>query len=488
MVQGELELSVVFPGLCCDMLFVVANIDSDGSLGTEALQSYLPHQLDLRTGPLWAEGWSTLQLHQQRLAPELDGFLKTSVVLPPDSKIVAPFSVSGIRPNGCALVEPSRTLTEEYGVVVGHTLVDASSRSGSVLMVNPNAEVVVLPSLMCIGKLVPVAAISVALADPGFPNDGPAALPELLEEIIAGSHPSLGDSGRQLLRDILFCYRHEFPGQPVTGWTTSVQHEILTTDARPVRCGPRRLAPTRLRKEQTCIQEMLHGGQIEPSDSPWASPVVLVTKKDGSTRFCVDYRRLNVLTTKDAYPLPRIDDLLRLLGNQQWFSAMDLASGYWQVSMSPDAKHQAAFVTNEGLFQFRVMPFGVCNAPATFERLMYRVLCGMRWSRCLVYLDDMISFGGTIREALVRLEEVLSHLSNFGLQLKVKKCTFMQTGVVFLGHIVGCTGLACDPAKLSAVRNWHAPDKVKGVRQFVGFVRYYRRFVKDFADLAGSHS
>ena len=142
--------------------------------------------------------------------------------------------------------------------------------------------------------------------------------------------------------------------------------------------------------------------------------------------------------------------------------------------MSPEAKRKAAFVTNEGLFQFRAMPFILCNAPATFERLMDGVLCGMRWSRCLVYLDDVISFGGTVTEALGRLEEVLCHLSNFGLQLKAKKCTFIQTEVVFLGHIVGRTGLA-------AVRNWHAPDKVKGVRQFIGFVGYYRRL---FADLA----
>ena len=126
-VQGQLELAIVFPGLRCDMLFVVANIGSDGLLGTEALQSYLPHQLDLRTGQLWADGWSTLQLHQQRLTAELDGLLTTSVVIPPDSEIVAKFSVSDIRPHGCALVEPARCLTEEYGVVVGHTLVDASS-------------------------------------------------------------------------------------------------------------------------------------------------------------------------------------------------------------------------------------------------------------------------------------------------------------------------------------------------------------------------
>ena len=235
--------------------------------------------------------------------------------------------------------------------------------------------------------------------------------------------------------DLLHRYEHVFPapGEPVTGRTKSVQHEIITKDARRIHCGPPRLAPAGLRTEQECVNYMLTGGQIEPSDSPWASPVVLVTKKDGSTRFCVDYRWLNALTTKDAYPLPMIDDSLRLLGNQQWFSTMDLASGYWQVAISPEAKRKATFVTNEGLFQFRVMPFGLCNAPATFERLIDRVLCGMRWSRCLVYLDDVISFEKSIPEALARLDEVLARLSDYGLQLiKAKKCKFMQTKVGFL--------------------------------------------------------
>ena len=211
----------------------------------------------------------------------------TSVVLPPDSEIVAPFSVSGVRLGSCALVEPSRSLTKKYGVVVGHTLVGASSRSASVLMINPNAEVIVLPSFTCVGKLVPVSAVSVALAEPGLPDDGCVVEPDHLEEIVMGSHPSLGEAGRRLLRELLHRYKHVFPapGEPVTGHTASVQHEILTSDVWPV-----------------CVQEMLLGSQIEPSDSPWASPVVIVTEKDGSTRFCVDYRQLNSLTTKDAYP------------------------------------------------------------------------------------------------------------------------------------------------------------------------------------------
>ena len=155
--KGELELTVVFPGLSCDMLFVVASIGSDGLLGTEALQSCLPHQLDLRTGQLWAEGRATLQLHQQRPIPKVEALLMTAVVLPPDSDIVAPFAVSGGSLWPCALVEPSRSLTEEYGVVVGHTLVDASLWSASVLMINPNAEEIVLPCQTCVGKLVPIS-------------------------------------------------------------------------------------------------------------------------------------------------------------------------------------------------------------------------------------------------------------------------------------------------------------------------------------------
>ena len=353
------------------MVLVVASIGYDGLLGMEALQSCLPHQLDLCTGQLWADGRLTLQLHQQRQAARVSAHLTTSVVLPPDNEVVAPVSVcslSGIRPGPCSLVDSCMTLTEDYGVLVGRTLVDASSCSASVLM----------PSFSCLRDLVPVSAVSVARSELESLEEG-GTLPDHLEDIVVGC-------GRMSLRNLLHRYAHVFPapGEPVTGRNTSFQHEILTSDARPVWCGPRRLALAGLRTEHTCIREMLAGGQIELSDSSWASPVVLVTKKDGSTRFCVDYRRLNALTVKDTYPLLRIDDSLRLLGNQQWFSTMGLPSGYWQVAMSVDAKWKAAFVTHERLYQFRVMPFGLCNALATFERLMYRVLCGMRWSKCLV--------------------------------------------------------------------------------------------------------
>ena len=172
-----------------------------------------------------------------------------------------------------------------------------------------------------------------------------------------------------------------------------------------------------------------------------------MTKKDGGTRFCVDYRQLNEATVKDAYPLPRIDDTLDMLAGKQWFSTLDLASGYWQVSLSQAARAKTAFATHSGLFQFRVMPFGLCNAPATFERLMDRVLQGLRWNRCLVYLDDIISFGGTFGTALSNLTLIFERLRSYGLQLKSSKCHLFRASVPFLGHIVGRRGLECDPKK-----------------------------------------
>ena len=270
------------------------------------------------------------------------------------------------------------------------------------------------------------------------------------------------------------------PGDPLTGHTDAVEHDINTGDRSPIRCAPRRMSPQKMKREEDCVADMLTGGQIEASDSPWSSPVVLVTKKDGGTRFCVDYRQLNDATIKDAYPLPRIDDTLDMLAGKQWFSTLDLASGYWQVSLSKAARAKTAFATHSGLFQFRVMPFGLCNAPATFERLMDRVLQGLRWNRCLVYLDDIISFGGTFSAALSNLTLIFERLRLYGLQL----CHLFSASVPFLGHIVGRRGLECDPKKTEDLKSWPVPDCLKSVRQFLGFVGYYRRFIPKFADIA----
>ena len=274
-------------------------------------------------------------------------------------------------------------------------------------------------------------------------------LPLHLRDLVDQTSGDLDGDQRRRLAEVLLEYADIFPvpGDPLTGHTDAVEHDINTGDRSPIRCAPRRMSPQKMKKEEDCVTEMLTGGQIEASDSPWSSPVVLVTKKDGGTRFCVDYRQLNDATIKDAYPLPRIDDTLDMLAGKQWFSTLDLASGYWQVSLSQAARAKTAFATHSGLFQFRVMPFGLCNAPATFERLMDRVLQGLRWNRCLVYLDDIISFGGTFGAALSNLTLIFERLRSYGLQLKSSKCHLFRASVPFLGHIVGRRGLECDPKK-----------------------------------------
>ena len=229
------------------------------------------------------------------------------------------------------------------------------------------------------------------------------------------------------------------------GGTDAVQHRIDTGNAPPVRQPPRRI-PVHLREEvDKMISDMLDKDVIRPSKSPWASPVVLVKKKNGDIRLCVDYRKLNSVTRKDSYPLPRIDETLEALSGSKWFSTLDLASGYWQVELHPEDRCKSAFTLHSGLYEFQTMPFGLTNAPATFQRLMQTLLSDLLPKKCLVYLDDIIVHGSTIEDHLDNLRLVFTRLREVGLKLKPAKCKFLQQEVTYLGHIVTAEGIRCDP-------------------------------------------
>ncbi|GFX33571.1 retrovirus-related Pol polyprotein from transposon 412 [Trichonephila clavipes] len=268
------------------------------------------------------------------------------------------------------------------------------------------------------------------------------------------------------------------------GHTTVTQHRIDTADHPPIKQHPRRLPFAKQEEVGTLLREMQENDIIEPSSSPWTSPIVLVRKKDGSTRFCVDYRKLNDVTKKDSYPLPRIDDTLDTLSGHKWFSILDLKSGYWQVEIHPEDREKTAFTSGQGLWQFKVMPFGLCNAPATFERLMETVLKGLTFEACLIYLDDVIIGGRTFEEHLQNIRKVLSKLSDANLKLNPSKCKFFQKEVNYLGHVISAEVVRTDPEKVSAVKNWKRPENLRELRSFLGLCTYYRKFVKGFSNIA----
>ena len=376
-------------------------------------------------------------------------------------------TVGGHTMPSSGLLEGLMVFVENTGLVVGRTLVDPSGWRIPVLVSNFGQETVMVEPFSEIGMVAQVSAIQPVMEQPSRSSCDPSTLLDHLRGLLDQTSQDLDGSQRGQLASTLLQFVDLFPvpGSALTGHTDAVEHTIDTGHSTPIRCAPLRMSPPKIKQEDTCVAEMLAGGQIEPSDSPWSASVVLVTKKDGGTQFCVDYRRLNLATVKDAYPLPRIDDTL---AGKQWFST----------------RCKTAFATHSGLFQFKVMPFGLCNAPATCERLMDRVLQGLRWSRCLVYLDDIISFGANFEDALDNLTLIFERLRAYGLQLKSTKCHLFRTSVPFLDHIVGRRGLECDPKKIEDVKAWPIPDCLRSVRQFLGFVGYYRRFVPGFADFA----
>ena len=303
--------------------------------------------------------------------------------------------------------------------------------------------------------------------------------------LVERASPHLTREECRQLQMAMAARKHLFAkGKGDLGRTDIVQHRIHTGDQPAIKQRVRRYPAARREEERQLVEDMLAIGIIQESNSAWSSPTVLVKKKDGTTRFCIDYRRLNQATKVDAYPLPHIEDSLNTLGGARFFCSLDLASGYWQVEMDAADREKTAFVTQGGLYEFRVMPFGLVNAPATFERLMERVLRGSAWSECLVYLDDILVFGPDFGTTLARLEKVLDRLGEAGLKLKAKKCQLFQEEIPFLGHIVSAAGIGADPTKCQQVRDWPVPRDLHEVRSFVGLCSYYRRHIQGFTELA----
>jgi hypothetical protein len=285
---------------------------------------------------------------------------------------------------------------------------------------------------------------------------------------------------RAKITDVIRNYPDVFSGR--VGRTRLIEHDILLKNQTPIALKPYPYPHTKQATIDNMIRDMEQQGLVEQSTSPWTAPVVLAKKKDGSPRLCIDYRRLNDVTESDAYPMPDLNTLIRQMRGAKIFSILDLKSGYWQVPLNQNARKYTAFRTSRGLYQFRVLSFGLKNSPMTFVRLMYEVLRGYLDDIVRVYLDDIVVFSNTTDEHQCHLDKTLERLHRHGLTCNTEKCSFRSTEISFLGHLVTSDGINKQPEKLECIMNFPAPTKIRDLRKFLGVCNWYSQFVDNYAD------
>ena len=292
----------------------------------------------------------------------------------------------------------------------------------------------------------------------------------------------LNEEQRRQLQRLLDRFKEVLKSKP--GRTTLTEHRIRVKKTnQPVRQHPYRIPYAYRTAVEKELKEMEREGIIESSKSDWASPMVIVKKKDGSLRICVDYRKLNAVTEMDAYPMPRIDDILDQIGQAKYLTTLDLARGYWQVPVAKEDQHITAFTTPFGLYQFKVMPFGLSGAPASFQRLM-DVITKDTYQFAHAYLDDLVIFSSSWEEHLEQLAVILGRLEEGGLTVKPSKCQFGVTECEYLGHRVGGGKVRPLKDKVEAINSFPVPEDKKQVPSFLGLVGYYKKFIPDFASVA----
>ena len=503
-VHGTVELNIVIE----DETFVwnayVADISDDGLLGFDFMH-YYNCSLEARRGLRVNNRLFKCDIMSEMLTCPV--FAKFDTVIPANSEFVVAGEIQNVDlVNGStnAVIEPIYSGATVKQLHVAACLVDATRNDIDlpVRVANIQNEDVHLFKGTRIATLHPVDNVyersenedktsyvrvcgvkASDLSDVELPFDGwPDDLKALYEQSCGGMQ---SQCEKNRLAALLAKHKHTFAtSSSDLGRTSLVQHTIDTGDAQPIKQRPRRPPRAFIDEEEKIIETQLQSGVIRESTSAWASPLVYVKKRDGSTRPCVDYRKLNEVTKKDAYPLPRIEDCLDCLGGAKMFSTLDLQSGYWQIEIKEEDRHKTAFSTRSGHYEYVTMPFGLCNAPSTFERAMELIMRGLQWKSIMLYLDDIIVMSSNFEEHVERLDEVLGRLGKVGLKLKPSKCSLFQSEVSYLGHVVSERGIKPDPEKVDRVHEWPTPTSVSDVRSFLGLCSYYRRFIRGFSTIA----
>ena len=495
---------------------LVAEIEDDALLGYDILRGSegRPADILLSSNRIILEGMSipVIQVGQEKTTRRV--VMADDVEIPGGSEAVISVFVERFEADDEAdldyIVEPTDQFREKYPLQLAATLVNINEGPAcKVRVMNPFTEEVELKQNAVIGKAERVERIISVISKsesevesrasvrriqldhgkkPVVRNkqDQPAAkIPQHLESLYERSTQGKSEWEKRAVGNLLSRYEHAFSRSDWdVGLTSLAEHSIDTGDAAPIKQRPRRVPLAYAEEEKKAIEDLLQKGVIRKSTSPWASPIVLVRKKNGTVRPCVDYRKVNSLVKPDGFPLPRVQDCLDAVAGAKYFSSFDLTSGYFQIPLKEADIPKSAFCCKYGHFEMLRLPFGLNNAASTFQRTMELALQGLQWETCLIYIDDIIVYGADFNQHMQRVEQVLQRISDAGLKLRPDKCHMLQTEVVFLGHVVSQEGVLPDPTNVSKIVNWPTPTNCKQVKQFVATGSYYRRFVKNFATVA----
>ena len=503
-VHGVINISVDIDNDIFEWTAYVADITEDGLIGFDFLHNF-NCILEARRGLRIGNQLYPIELQSDFVHSAV--YVKSKVTVPPKSEFIVPGKYDDLNSDHMpyAIVEPIPYDSRICELHVAACLVDMTRNDIDlpVRVANLSDEEITLLAGTRIATLSIVdelyefqdndintcshrsVNINNVKLNSDMTNDKPDGWSPDLTHLYERSCGDLNSTEKQQLFDLCEKHKSTFASSPTDlGRTSIVQHTINTGDAAPIKQRPRRPPRAFIDEEEKIIENQLKAGIIRESSSPWSSPLVYVKKRDGTTRPCVDYRKLNEVTTKDAYPLPRIEDCLDCLGNAKIFSTLDLQSGYWQIDIKEEDRSKTAFSTRSGHYEYVTMPFGLCNAPSTFERAMELIMKGLQWRTLILYLDDIIIMSTTFEEHIERLDEVLNRLGQAGLKLKPSKCHMFQSEVAYLGHVVSASGVKPDPEKVERVQSWPTPSSVTEVRSFLGLCSYYRRFIRGFSTIA----
>ena len=415
------------------------------------------------------------------------GYRSVSVVLAQDIVVAARTErrvqckvTEDIEDGNMVYFEPKQEILHTKPIYVAGAIDIVNKGFITAQLINPTPEGITLRRGTVVGKveLMDEAVIS------NIEVEEPIKSREWVEKIDIGDQ-NVNAREKKRIEDLLVEYKDVFSqGDNDLGRCGLISHSIEIVGEKPKRCGVRPLNPAMREVLKTHIDELKSNDLIQPSNSEYACPVVMVKKKDGSLRFCCDFRRLNDVTRCDSYPLPRISEVISTLEGAKVFSTLDLKSGYHQILMNPEDRHKTAFATQFGLYEWKAMPMGLKNAPATFERLMDLIMTGLNWKNVLIYLDDILIFGKDFDEHYDNLREVLDRLRRAKLKLSPKKCHLLKSTVTYLGHVINNGEIRPDPEKTNLIATYPVPKNIKEVRSFVSLASYYRKFVRNFAQIA----